>query len=92
MAVGSTCVVNNATGKAGGLAELAKLFSRGKGRSAEAIVVLVGQDGGFWGCAPDCGATAATGGQTDDAVQGRVAVNPDAVSAETIITVGGREK
>ena len=76
----------------GGPAELAKLFSQGKGCGAEVIVAMVGLDDGFWRCAPDCRATTATGGQTDDVVQGRVAVNPDAASAGTVITVGGKEK
>ena len=92
MVVGATCVIDDATGKAGRSAELAKLFSRGKGRGAEAIAVVGGLDGGFWRCAPDCGATATTDGQTGDTVQGREAVNPDAVFVGTVITVGGREK
>ena len=62
--------MGDATGKAGRPIELAKLLAKGKGCDAEAIAVVGRLDGGFWRCAPDCEATAATDGQTGDTVQG----------------------
>ena len=66
MAVGSTCVINNATGKARRPVELAN--SQGKGRSAEAIAAAKWLDNGVWGSGPDSRTAIVTEGGTGDTV------------------------